>query len=218
LLDQIEIIIKLIRSKGVGIYFVTQLPTDIPDEVLSQLGLKIQHALRAFTAKDRKAIKQTAENYPLSDYYETDKVITELGTGIALVTALDEKGIPTPLAATLMQAPKTRMDILTKVEIDEQVEYSLLNEKYQKEIDRRSAYEILEERIARMGEEELIEKRKKQQAKEDKAIEKTRRSKTTRRRPGRPRKSAAESAMDTFVKTAGKEIIRGVFNIFGLRK
>ncbi|MFK8044377.1 MAG: helicase HerA-like domain-containing protein, partial [Crocinitomicaceae bacterium] len=218
LIDQIEIIIKLIRSKGVGIYFVTQLPTDIPDEVLSQLGLKIQHALRAFTAKDRKAIKQTAENYPLSDYYKTDKVITELGTGIALVTALNEKGIPTPLATTLMQAPKTRMDILTKAEINEQIEYSLLNEKYKEKIDRRSAYEILEERIARMGEEELIEKRKKQQAKEDKAIEKTRRSKTTRRRPGRSRKSSAESAMDTFVKTAGKEIIRGMFNIFGLRK
>lgn len=218
LLDQIEIIIKLIRSKGVGIYFVTQLPTDVPDEVLSQLGLKVQHALRAFTAKDRKAIKSTAENYPLSDYYKTDEVITSMGTGIALVTGLNEKGIPTPLAVTLLQAPKSRMDILTQVEIDELVEYSLLTEKYGEEIDRRSAYEILEEKMNRMAEAEEIEKRKIKQAKEDKAIEKTRRTTKSRRSVGRPRKSAASKAMDTFAKTAGREIIRGVFSIFGLKR
>ncbi|MCU0363005.1 MAG: DUF853 domain-containing protein, partial [Bacteroidales bacterium] len=102
LLDQIENIVKLIRSKGVGIFFVTQNPTDVPNGVLSQLGLKVQHALRAFTAIDRKAIKLTAENYPLSDYYKTDEVITALGIGEALVTGLNEKGIPTPLAATMM--------------------------------------------------------------------------------------------------------------------
>ena len=99
--SQIESIVKLIRSKGVGLYFVTQNPTDVPDGVLSQLGLKIQHALRAFTAKDRKAIKLTAENYPISEFYNTAEVLTQLGTGEALVSALDEKGRPTPLAATL---------------------------------------------------------------------------------------------------------------------
>ena len=93
LTDQIESIVKLIRSKGVGLYFVTQNPTDVPDAVLSQLGLKVQHALRAFTAKDRKAIKLTAENYPLSDYYKTDQILTSLGTGEALVSALNENGI-----------------------------------------------------------------------------------------------------------------------------
>lgn len=217
LLDQIEIIIKLIRSKGVGIYFVTQLPTDVPEEVLSQLGLKVQHSLRAFTAKDRKAIKQTSENYPLSDFYKTDEVITSMGTGIALVTGLNEKGVPTPLAVTLLQAPKTRMDVLTKKEIDEVVGYSLLTEKYNKDIDRRSAYEILNEKIERMEEEELQEERRKQQDKEDKAIEKTRRS-TTRKRPGRPRKSATSKAVDSFVKTAGREIIRGIFSVLGLRR
>ncbi len=220
LLDQIEIIIKLIRSKGVGIYFVTQLPTDVPEEVLSQLGLKVQHALRAFTAKDRKAIKQTAENYPLSDYYETDQVITAMGIGEALVTGLNEKGIPTPLAVTLLQAPKTRMDILTAKEINELVDYSVLTEKYNKDIDRRSAYEILNEKIERIQEEELQEERRKQQEKEDRAIEKTRRTKrkTTRRRVGRPRKSSTEKMVDDFVKTAGREIIRGVFSIFGLKR
>ncbi len=112
LLDQIETIIKLIRSKGVGIYFCTQNPTDIPDAVLSQLGLKVQHALRAFTAKDRKMIKLTAENYPISDYYKTDEVLTSLGIGEALISGLNEKGVPTPLAATLLSAPKSRMDVL----------------------------------------------------------------------------------------------------------
>jgi DNA helicase HerA-like ATPase len=91
LLDQIEVIIKLIRSKGVGIFFVTQNPTDIPDAVLSQLGLKIQHALRAFTAKDRKNIVQASENFPESEFYKVDQILTELGIGEALVTALNEK-------------------------------------------------------------------------------------------------------------------------------
>ena len=97
LLDQIETIVKLIRSKGIGVFFVTQNPMDVPNGVLAQLGLKVQHALRAFTAIDRKAIKLTAENFPLSPYYKTDEVLTSLGTGEALVTALNEKGIPTPL-------------------------------------------------------------------------------------------------------------------------
>ena len=117
LLNQIESIVKLIRSKGVGLYFVTQNPTDVPEAVLSQLGLKIQHALRAFTANDRKAIKLTAQNYPDSEYYDTTEVLTSLGTGEALVSALDEKGRPTPLAATMMRAPMTRMDILIDEEL-----------------------------------------------------------------------------------------------------
>ncbi|MEQ9581393.1 MAG: DUF853 family protein, partial [Arenibacter sp.] len=96
LLNQIENIVKLIRSKGIGVYFVTQNPTDVPDAVLSQLGLKVQHALRAFTAKDRKAIKLTAENYPISEFYDTKEVLTSLGIGEALISALDEKGRPTP--------------------------------------------------------------------------------------------------------------------------
>ncbi len=142
LLDQIETIIKLIRSKGVGVYFITQNPTDVPDAVLSQLGLKVQHALRAFTAKDRKEIKQTAENYPISEFYNTDEVLTSLGTGEALVTALNEKGIPTPLSATLMRAPETRMDILTEKEIDTVINQSTMESKYNQEIDRESAAEI----------------------------------------------------------------------------
>ncbi|MGH7884948.1 MAG: helicase HerA-like domain-containing protein, partial [Thermodesulfobacteriota bacterium] len=153
LLNQIETIIKLIRSKGVGIYFCTQSPRDIPDEVLGQLGLKLQHALRAFTAKDRKAIKLAAENYPISDFYETDKLITELGTGEALVTTLDEKGRPTPLVATLLRAPVSRMDVLSNEEIDEVLHCSILFDKYNQEIDRESAYEILSGKIEHKKEE-----------------------------------------------------------------
>ena len=148
LLDQIETIIKLIRSKGVGVYFITQNPMDIPRGVLAQLGLKIQHALRAFTANDRQAINQTADNYPTSEFYKTEELLTSLGIGEALVTALNEKGIPTPLAATMMRAPESRMDILTESEINEINSKSKLVKKYGEEIDRESAYELLTKKIA----------------------------------------------------------------------
>lgn len=161
LLDQIETIIKLIRSKGIGIYFVTQNPMDVPSSVLAQLGLKIQHALRAFTAKDRQAIKMTADNYPLSDYYKTDEIITNLGIGEALVTALNEKGIPTPLAATMMRAPMSRMDILTESEIAEINAKSKLVRKYSELIDRESAYEMLNKKL-QIAQEEIVEAQEKQ--------------------------------------------------------
>ncbi|WP_417939416.1 helicase HerA-like domain-containing protein [Flavobacterium sp. RS13.1] len=147
LLEQIETIVKLIRSKGIGIYFITQNPMDVPSGVLAQLGLKIQHALRAFTANDRQAIKKTADNYPTSEYYKTDELLTSLGIGEALVTALSEKGVPTPLVATMLRAPQSRMDILTSDEIEEINNKSKLVKKYSEEIDRESAYEILNKKI-----------------------------------------------------------------------
>ena len=147
LLDQIETIVKLIRSKGIGIYFITQNPMDIPSGVLAQLGLKIQHALRAFTANDRKSIKQTADNYPSSEFYNTEELLTSLGIGEALVTALNEKGIPTPLAATMMRAPTSRMDVLTESEIQAINSKSKKNKKYSELIDRESAYELLTQKI-----------------------------------------------------------------------
>lgn len=153
LLEQIENTVKLIRSKGIGVFFVTQNPTDVPNGVLAQLGLKIQHALRAFTAVDRKAIKLTVENYPDSDFYKTDETITSLGIGEALVTALNEKGIPTPLAAVMLRTPHSRMDILTPAEISSINRSSELVGKYSSVIDRESAYEILGEKIARLGKE-----------------------------------------------------------------
>ncbi|MFV0162560.1 DUF853 domain-containing protein [Empedobacter falsenii] len=147
LLNQIETMVKLIRSKGVGLYFVTQVPGDVPDAVLSQLGLKIQHALRGFTAKDRKEITKAIENYPTTTYYKANEVITQLGIGEAFVTVLDEKGIPTPLAYTYMRAPNSRMDVLTSDEINTIVANSDLVNKYAKNINRESANEILSQKL-----------------------------------------------------------------------
>lgn len=178
LLDQIESIVKLIRSKGVGIYFVTQNPTDVPEAVLGQLGLKVQHALRAFTAKDRKAIKLTAQNYPDSAYYDTAEVLTSLGIGEALVSALDEKGRPTPLAATMLRAPMSQMDILTEAELSNLLSQSKLAVKYNKEIDRESAYEMLNEKIELAEAEEAKQKAKEEQE----ALKRAESKKSTSRR------------------------------------
>ncbi|WP_348813075.1 helicase HerA-like domain-containing protein [Flavobacterium maritimum] len=168
LLEQIETIVKLIRSKGIGVYFITQNPMDIPSGVLAQLGLKIQHALRAFTANDRQAIKQTADNYPTTIYYKTDEVLTSLGIGEAFVTALNEKGIPTPLVATMMRAPMSRMDVLTESEIHEINSKSKLVKKYSELIDRESAYEMLNKKISAEAQqaqeaEEQVRKEKEEQ-------------------------------------------------------
>ncbi len=143
LLKQIETIVKLIRSKGVGVFFITQSPADVPEEVLAQLGLKIQHALRAFTAKDRKSINLAAENYPISPFYDTSQLLTSMGIGEAAVTVLNEKGIPTPLVHTLMCAPQSRMDVLTPGEINAVVAASDLVGYYNEDVDRESAYEML---------------------------------------------------------------------------
>lgn len=203
LLNQIESIVKLIRSKGVGLYFVTQNPTDVPDAILSQLGLKIQHALRAFTAKDRKAIKLTAENYPLSDYYKTDEVLTTLGIGEALISALNEKGIPTPLARTMLRAPMSRMDILTDSELKDLLKSSKLIPKYNEVIDRESAYEILTEKIETANKEEVKEKAEK---------EKEAAKKSTSSRSSSSRKSTANPWIKTL---SSPTVIRSVLGILG---
>ncbi len=168
LLQQIETVIKLIRSKGVGIFFCTQNPMDVPAGVLGQLGLKIQHALRAFTAADRKVIKQTAENYPETEYYKTEDLITQLGIGEALVTLLNEKGIPTPLVHCMMAPPKSRMDVLTDSEIDGLVANSKLAKKYNVEVDSESAYEILTAKLEEASKGEAEAKQEEEEKKEEK--------------------------------------------------
>jgi DNA helicase HerA-like ATPase len=203
--DQIETIIKLIRSKGVGIFFCTQNPSDIPAAVLGQLGMKIQHALRAFTANDRKMIKLTADNYPLSDFYKTEELLTSLGIGEAAVTVLSEKGTPTPLAATLLRAPQSRMGILTSEEIDSVLKNSLMVARYNEALDRESAYELLQERINKKDEEEGEE--------EPAKTEKTKRKKE---------KSTMEQVMDSSLtkqigRTVFKELTRGLLGALGLK-
>ncbi len=204
LLEQLETIVKLIRSKGVGLYFVTQNPRDIPDEILAQLGLKIQHALRAFTAKDRKNIKLTAENFPLSEFYDTDTLLTNLGIGEALVTALGRKGRPTPLVHTLMRAPMSRMDVLSEEELKEILEASKLKKQYEKPVDKETAYEILREKI-KQAQEEKKEKEEK---------EKETKSKSGRRKE----KSIIEKVTSS---TAGRiiirEVTRSLLGVLGIR-
>ncbi|WNM20049.1 helicase HerA-like domain-containing protein [Flavobacterium capsici] len=200
LLDQIETIVKLIRSKGIGVYFVTQNPMDVPASVLAQLGLKIQHALRAFTAKDRQAIKQTAENYPTSKYYKTDEVLTSLGIGEAFVTALNEKGIPTPLVATMLRAPMSRMDVLNEDEIKAINAKSKLVKKYNEEIDRESAYEILTKKI-----DEANKKAAEEEAKEE--------TKTTSKRKANEPSTAEVIGKSVTKVVTSATFIRGVFGI-----
>lgn len=147
LLQEIENIVKLIRSKGIGVFFCTQNPMDVPPGVLAQLGLKVQHALRAFTAADRKSIKQAAENYPETEYYDVADLLTQLGIGEALVTLLNEKGIPTPLVHTMLRPPQSRMDVLSAGEIAGLVAQSKLAGKYNESVDPESAYEILNRKM-----------------------------------------------------------------------
>lgn len=165
LLQQIETVIKLIRSKGIGIFFCTQNPMDVPASVLAQLGLKVQHALRAFTAADRKVIRQTSENYPETEFYKTEDLITQLGIGEALVTMLNEKGIPTPLAHVMMQPPHSRMDVLSDQEIDNIISQSKLVAKYNQVVDRESAYEMLTAKLEGAAEQAAEEKQQKEEAK-----------------------------------------------------
>lgn len=203
LLDQLETIVKLIRSKGVGIIFCTQSPADIPAAVLGQLGLKIQHALRAFTANDRKAIKLAADNYPESEYYKTEEIITQLGIGEALVTALSEKGIPTPLTSVMMAAPSTRMDVLTSDEVNKILQESALIKKYSAVIDRESAYELLQKKIADTFSAGKTDNSAKTSKKESKSVFE---------------EAIGSTAGKQVVRTLAREVTRGILGVLGLNK
>ncbi len=197
LMQQILTVVKLIRSKGVGIFFCTQNPQDVPAGVLAQLGLKVQHSLRAFTAADRKGIRQAAENYPESTYYDVDELITQLGTGEALVTLLNEKGIPTPLVHTMLVPPASRMDVLTEEEIATQVSTSTLKAKYDRAIDTESAYEILNAKIEAATE-----------TGSDEAL--ARDTRGSRQKSTRPEKSTLEKILDS---GAGRQVQRTAASI-----
>ncbi len=207
LLDQIETIVRLIRSKGVGVFFCTQGPDDVPDKVLAQLGLKVQHALRAFTAKDRKAINVAAENFPLSNNYKADELLTNMGIGEALVTALSEKGIPTPLVHTYLRAPQSRMDILTPSEQEAIINRSALISKYSQDLDRDSAHEILTAKIEEAQSQEVQEE----------LMQQTRPS-----APRRQEKSTAEKVFSSpttrsIGTTIARELTRGLLGVLGVK-
>jgi DNA helicase HerA-like ATPase len=146
-LDAVARTVRLIRSKGVGVFFVTQLPTDLPDEVLSQLGHRVQHAVRAFTPKDARALKQAVETYPATAHYDLGETLGALGVGEAVVTALDPRGVPTPVAATRLYPPASRMSPLSAEERAAAIAASPLRPKYADRLDRESAAELLEARM-----------------------------------------------------------------------
>lgn len=148
LVKQIESVVRLVRSKGVGLIFCTQVPADLPDAVLSQLGLKLQHALRAFTAKDRQALKLAAQNYPDAPFYDNEALLTSVGIGEAAISGLDEKGNPTPVAHVLLQAPRSRMGTLSQSELAAAVAKSRLAPKYAQDLDPDSAAERLHRKLA----------------------------------------------------------------------
>lgn len=215
LLDQLEAIVKLIRSKGVAIVFVTQNPADIPDDVLGQLGFKVQHALRAFTARDRKAIKLAAQNFPVSDFYDVAEKLTDMGTGEALVSVLDEDGRPTELVHALLRAPASRMGVLTAAEIERLADASELVERYASPVDRESARELLRAKI----DEAQSEERQAELAEEQ--------ARAARASPGRERRNTAKkSTLERMVnsttgrqigRTVAREITRGLLGVLGIK-
>lgn len=207
LLSQIETMVKLIRSKGVGIYFITQIPGDVPENILSQLGLKIQHALRGFTAKDRKEITKAVENYPITEYYDAAQLIQNLGIGEAFITALDEKGIPTPLVHTYLISPESRMNILTNEEVIQITSGSLLAKKYNQSINKESAYEILMQRMETAQTTQEIPK-----------VETPTKTTTTKEEPSVFEQVLKSSAAKSFTNTLMREGAKAILGMLGLKK
>jgi len=208
-LEQVNTIIRLIRSKGIGVFFCTQSPMDIPETVLAQLGNRVQHALRAFTPNDVDALKKTVNTYPKSDFYEIDKVLTSLGTGQALVTVLNEKGIPTEVAATMLTPPRAVMGPMANIDCEKLMQASPLFTKYQKTIDPISAFEMLTDKInQKLAEENEV----KAAQEEQKRIEQE-----SKPKPGE--KSLVEKVMGaTITRQIGKEIVRGLFGMLTGKK
>ncbi len=196
-LEQIQQVVRLIRSKGVGVFFVTQTPKDVPGEVLAQLGNRIQHALRSHTPDDDKALRATVRTYPKTGFYDLEETLTSLGIGEAVVTCLDPRGVPTPVVAARLVPPGARMDTLTPSEFQAELAESDLLAEYGRAIDRESAREML---ASRMSDTEPAEEVK-------------------------PRRSVAKSAAGAAVgaigltigRTVGREIARGVLGMLGVK-
>jgi DNA helicase HerA-like ATPase len=203
--EQIEHVVRLIRSKGVGVFFVTQTPKDVPADVLAQLGNRVQHALRAFTPDDEAKLKATARTFPKSAFYDIPATLTSLGIGEALVTVMSPRGTPTPVVATLLVPPSSLMGTIGEAEVTRQVRASPLHDRYAQAIDRESAREVL---LAR--------------AKDSVDVEEPQ-GYPTARAPRRDQPGAAGRAVNAVLKSTvvaalGRELVRGVFGVLGLRK
>jgi uncharacterized protein len=204
--DQIQRVVRLIRSKGIGVYLVTQTPKDVPSEVLAQLGNRIQHALRAHTPDDDKALKATVRTYPKTEFYDLEETLTSLGIGEAVITVLDARGTPTPVVATRLIPPGSRMGPLTPEELQADIRQSDLIVEYGQAVDRESAREMLAKRMAATqapAESESPAPRKKGGV-----------GSTIAKSAG----AAVVGALTTKIgRTVGREIVRGVFGMLGLK-
>ncbi|MBK0382978.1 DUF853 family protein [Pedobacter sp. SD-b] len=204
-LEQIEQVIRLIRSKGVGVFFCTQAASDVPESVLGQLGNRVQHALRAFTPNDADALKKTVKTYPKSDFYEIETILTSLGTGQALITVLNEKGIPTEVVATHLTPPRSVMGPMSNIDCEELMKTSDIFKKYQEAINPESACEILTARINQKMKEHETQQEIIQEQKTTKAT--------------KPEKSMLEEALNApITRQIGREIVRGIFGMITGKK
>ena len=203
LLEKIEQVVRLIRSKGVGVYFVTQSPGDIPDSVLAQLGNRVQHALRAYTPKERKAVKAAAQSFRENREINTEQAIGEMGVGEALVSTLQGKGVPAPVQRVLVRPPSSRMGKATMAERQALLERDINQKRYAQAIDPRSAHEVLQERVAARQAQEKQAELEKREVK----------SQTPRKSPrgGRRRESAGEAFLKSMARAAGSSVGRKLF-------
>ncbi len=218
LLEKIELVVRLIRSKGVGVYFVTQNPSDIPDSVLAQLGNRVQHALRAYTPAEQRGLRAAADSFRTNPDFDTATVIQALSVGEALVSTLDAKGVPTMVHKTMIRPPVSRLGAISEQERQQILGQSPVRGLYDRIIDRESAHEILQKRAAAAASQKQAELEAKNQAKQAKAEQKTaeRAPRATTSATSRP--STRESIGEAFAKSlarsvassAGRRLIRGV--------
>ncbi|GJL90788.1 helicase HerA-like domain-containing protein [Hyphococcus sp.] len=199
LLQKVEQVVRLIRSKGVGVFFVTQNPLDVPDSVSSQLGNRVQHALRAFTPREQRVVKAAADTFRPNPAFDTLEVITSLGIGEALVSTLESKGAPAIVQRTLIRPPCSRMGALSSAERKGVMRYSDMADKYDAMIDRKSAYEVLKERAEKHAQAE------------EKAREKEKKSRKVKKPARRSnRQSVGEAAMKSAARTLANALVRGL--------
>lgn len=196
LLQKIEQVVRLIRSKGVGVYFITQNPLDIPDDVLGQLGLRVQHALRAFTPRDQKAVAAAAETFRPNPSLDVTSAITQLGVGEALVSALDENNTPTPVERVFIRPPESRIGVLTPDERREHLARSPIGNRYEAAVDRESAYELLKNRSKTVFRETEAPGPRKRAGKPARPAQS----------PGRSRQSVGEAIVKSVARSIGSQI------------
>ena len=219
LLEQIEQTARLIRSKGVGVYFVTHAPTDVPDSVLAQLGNRVQHALRAFTPQDADRIKKTVRTFPTTEFYDVEETLTSLGIGEALVTVLSPHGVPTPVAATRMLPPDSLMAALDPQMLQSLSMGGALHAKYAQSVDRESAHEMITKRI----ENAAVDDRTAEGGERGAPRPRRRQGSTKQRESGRAKGRSTGTLIREGVRFArsrlGQQILRSVFGtLFGKKR